>query len=228
MARADRRSRPRRRRPTTCWCCATPARRARRACRKPATCRSRGSSRAQGVKDMVRISDARMSGTAFGTIVLHIAPESAVGGPLALVQNGDMIRLDVAKRRIELLVDDAELEKRRAALPPVATPEWATAATRICSTRPSCRPTKAAISISCAVRARDSGRPRPFRVIASASDSNPWRHEGGLLRRGVYHRARRRRDSLAPRNDGSVSFPSRRCVAPLGLSLIDFQTVPMG
>ena len=60
-----------------------------------------------GVKDMVRISDARMSGTAFGTIVLHITPESAVGGPLALVKNGDMIRLDVAKRSIDLLVDDA-------------------------------------------------------------------------------------------------------------------------
>ena len=59
-----------------------------------------------GVKDMVRISDARMSGTAFGTIVLHITPESAVGGPLALVRNGDMIRLDVAKRSIDLLVDD--------------------------------------------------------------------------------------------------------------------------
>src|SRR6201996_6988363 len=69
-----------------------------------------------GVKDMVRISDARMSGTAFGTIVLHITPESAVGGPLALVRNGDMIRLDVEKRSIDLLVDAAELEKRRAAL----------------------------------------------------------------------------------------------------------------
>jgi dihydroxy-acid dehydratase len=79
----------------------------------------------QGVKDMVRISDARMSGTAFGTIVLHITPESAVGGPLALVKNGDMIRLDVAKRSIDLLVDAAELEKRRAALPLAATPDWA-------------------------------------------------------------------------------------------------------
>ena len=78
-----------------------------------------------GVKDMVRISDARMSGTAFGTIVLHITPESAVGGPLALVKNGDMIRLDVARRSIDLLVDAAELEKRRAALAPTATPEWA-------------------------------------------------------------------------------------------------------
>ena len=83
-----------------------------------------------GVKDMVRISDARMSGTAFGTIVLHITPESAVGGPLALVRNGDMIRLDVARRRIDLLVDAAELEKRRAALKPAATPEWAQARLR--------------------------------------------------------------------------------------------------
>jgi dihydroxy-acid dehydratase len=78
-----------------------------------------------GVKDMVRISDARMSGTAFGTIVLHITPESAVGGPLALVRNGDMIRLDVAKRSIDLLVDASELEKRRAALALPAPPEWA-------------------------------------------------------------------------------------------------------
>ena len=66
----------------------------------------------QGVKDMVRISDARMSGTAFGTIVLHITPEAAVGGPLAIVQNGDQITLDVAARRIELLIDDAELQQR--------------------------------------------------------------------------------------------------------------------
>jgi len=68
-----------------------------------------------GVKDMVRISDARMSGTAFGTIVLHITPESADGGPLGLVKTGDRIRLDVPKRSLQLLVDDAELAKRRAA-----------------------------------------------------------------------------------------------------------------
>jgi dihydroxy-acid dehydratase len=66
-----------------------------------------------------------MSGTAFGTIVLHITPESAVGGPLALVQTGDMIRLDVAGRGIDLLVDEAELARRRAALQPAATPAWA-------------------------------------------------------------------------------------------------------
>jgi dihydroxy-acid dehydratase len=68
----------------------------------------------QGVKDMVRISDARMSGTAFGTIVLHITPESAAGGPLALVRTGDRIRLDVPKRSIELLIDDAEMQRRAA------------------------------------------------------------------------------------------------------------------
>ncbi len=69
----------------------------------------------QGVRDMVRISDARMSGTAFGAVVLHVAPESAAGGPLALVQDGDRIRLDVAKRRIDLLIDDATFAARRAA-----------------------------------------------------------------------------------------------------------------
>ena len=72
----------------------------------------------KGVKDMVRISDARMSGTAFGTIVLHVAPEAAAGGPLALVRDGDRIRLSVKKRRIDLLVDEAELAARRAAAAP--------------------------------------------------------------------------------------------------------------
>jgi dihydroxy-acid dehydratase len=67
----------------------------------------------QGVRDMVRISDARMSGTAYGTIVLHVAPESAIGGPLALVQNGDLIELDVEARRLHLHVDEAELARRR-------------------------------------------------------------------------------------------------------------------
>jgi len=76
-----------------------------------------------GVKDMVRISDARMSGTAFGSIVLHISPESAEGGPLALVRTGDRIRLDTAGRRIDLLVSEDELFSRRAALPrPEAQP----------------------------------------------------------------------------------------------------------
>ena len=72
-----------------------------------------------GVKDMVRISDGRMSGTAFGTVVLHVTPEAAVGGPLALVQTGDRIRLSVSRRELALLVSDEELERRRAAFPVV-------------------------------------------------------------------------------------------------------------
>ena len=72
----------------------------------------------RGITDMVRISDARMSGTAYGTVVLHCAPEAAAGGPLALVQNGDLIALDVDARSLSLLVDDAELQRRRAAWKP--------------------------------------------------------------------------------------------------------------
>ncbi len=68
----------------------------------------------KGVTDMVRISDGRMSGTAYGTVVLHVSPESAVGGTLALVRNGDWIELDVEGRRLHLDVTDAELNERRA------------------------------------------------------------------------------------------------------------------
>ena len=77
-----------------------------------------------GVKDMVRISDARMSGTSYGTVILHVAPESAIGGPLALVENGDLIELDVPNRTLTLHVSDEELARRRAAWtprPPAAT-----------------------------------------------------------------------------------------------------------
>jgi dihydroxy-acid dehydratase len=74
----------------------------------------------QGVTDMVRISDARMSGTSYGTCVLHIAPESSAGGPLALVRTGDLITLDVPRRTLRLEVDDAELDRRRAAWKPPA------------------------------------------------------------------------------------------------------------
>jgi len=77
----------------------------------------------QGVTDMVRISDARMSGTAYGTVVLHTSPESAAGGPLALVEDGDMIELDVEARRLHLDVSDAELERRRGARQTSAAPE---------------------------------------------------------------------------------------------------------
>jgi dihydroxy-acid dehydratase len=81
----------------------------------------------KGITDMVRISDARMSGTAYGTVVLHTSPEAAAGGPLALVQDGDMIELDVHARRLHLEVSDEELARRRAAWTPPPRPErgWA-------------------------------------------------------------------------------------------------------
>src|SRR5262249_1798239 len=66
----------------------------------------------KGIPDMVRISDARMSGTAYGTVVLHSAPEAAAGGPLAVVETGDMIELDVPQRRLALLVEDGEIQRR--------------------------------------------------------------------------------------------------------------------
>ncbi|MBI4553608.1 MAG: dihydroxy-acid dehydratase [Candidatus Latescibacteria bacterium] len=76
-----------------------------------------------GVRDMVRVSDARMSGTAYGTVVLHCSPEAATGGPLAFVRDGDLIELNVAERRIDLLVDDTELARRRAQFVPPPLPE---------------------------------------------------------------------------------------------------------
>ena len=86
---------------------------------------------AKGVRDMVRVSDARMSGTSYGACVLHVAPESFVGGPLALVRDGDVIELDIPARRLTLNVSDEELARRRA---PGASPSPATpAATAACS-----------------------------------------------------------------------------------------------
>jgi dihydroxy-acid dehydratase len=77
----------------------------------------------KGITDMVRISDARMSGTAYGTVVLHTSPEAAAGGPLALVQNGDIVELDVPNRRLHLEVSDAELARRREGWTPPPKPE---------------------------------------------------------------------------------------------------------
>src|SRR5580693_7627507 len=77
-----------------------------------------------GVRDMLRISDARMSGTSYGACVLHVSPESYVGGPLALVRSGDVIAIDVPGRSLELAVPDAELQRRRAAWTP-PTPRFA-------------------------------------------------------------------------------------------------------
>jgi dihydroxy-acid dehydratase len=82
----------------------------------------------KGITDMVRISDARMSGTAYGTVVLHTAPEAAAGGPLAVVQDGDLIELDVAQRRLHLHISDAELARRlalwRPPPPPMTSGYW--------------------------------------------------------------------------------------------------------
>ena len=119
---ADRRSRICRSRPIPCWCCRTPARSAARACRNGACCRFRRRSWRSGIRDMVRLSDARMSGTSYGTCVLHIAPESFVGGPLAFVRDGDIIELDVPGRRLTLQVPDEELARRRADWTPARTP----------------------------------------------------------------------------------------------------------
>jgi len=112
-----------------------------------------------GVKDMVRISDARMSGTAYGSIVLHVTPDAASGGPLAKVRNGDRIRLSVAQRRLDLLVGPEELAARPVAAPPIPERGYA----RLYR-REICRPTAAAISTSCAsIRSLREGceGPRP-------------------------------------------------------------------
>ena len=103
----------------------------------------------QGIRDMVRISDARMSGTAFGTVVVHATPESAAGGPLAAVRTGDLIELDVPNRRLDLLVEPG---RSRADWPLCRNPNPTTdVAMAGCLRNTSCRQTKAAILISCAL-----------------------------------------------------------------------------
>jgi dihydroxyacid dehydratase/phosphogluconate dehydratase len=112
-----------------------------------ATCRCRRSCCEQGVRDMVRVCDGRMSGTAYGTVVLHVAPEAAAGGPLALVRTGDVITLDVPARRLDLDVPADELAAQRSP-PPKATASAAPspsprAAGRSSTSTTSCRPTPA-------------------------------------------------------------------------------------
>ena len=124
-----------------------------------------------GVKDMVRISDARMSGTAYGTIVLHVAPEAAVGGPLAAVRNGDRIRLSVSNKRIDLLVDDAEIRASPGGLR--ATARSRRAATRRCTERRCCRHPKAATSTSSSARPPSRPVADPF-LAPSRRFINPW------------------------------------------------------
>jgi dihydroxy-acid dehydratase len=108
----------------------------------------------KGITDMVRISDARMSGTAYGTVVLHTAPEAAAGGPLAAVRSGDFIELDVPNRRIHLDISATELEERmkawRPPQPPLASGYWSSTSTT------SCRPTRAPTSTSSSASAAHS------------------------------------------------------------------------
>ncbi len=134
----------------------------------------------QGVRDMVRLSDARMSGTSYGACILHVSPESYVGGPLALVRTGDVIALDVEARTVNLEISDAEMAARRAALK--QTPRATSAATAGCSHATSARPTKAATSTS-SKPASASRCPNPRSTEAlptttSRGDIRRTRHQG--------------------------------------------------
>ena len=122
----------------------------------------------QGVKDIVRISDARMSGTAFGTVVLHVAPESAAGGPLAAVRDGDPIVLDVDARRLDLDLPADEIERRLAAW----TPAGAALPARLRRALPRARPAgRPGLRLRLPPRASRASRPRASRSACSAAGS---------------------------------------------------------
>ena len=185
----------------------------------------RRSSPRQGVKDMVRISDARMSGTAFGTIVLHVSPEAAAGGPLALVRNGDRIRLSVAERKLDLLVDDAELAQARA--PRTGRRNRIRhAATRGSTCKACCRPSTAATSISCVTRRTDPHDPNQRSAVPRrhAVQRRPEPRRRALraalpLARCEQRRARRVRHELRGelarrrRTDGAAREARRRAAS---------------
>ena len=143
---------------------------------------------AKGVRDMVRISDARMSGTAYGTCVLHVAPESFVGGPLALVRDGDVIELDIPARRLSLHVSDEELEKRRAAWrkPP---PRYARGYGRLFSEHVS--QANEGCDFDFLERRRANSGPRNPLTPADAMDAlhNPFKQalKSGRLQIGLWH-----------------------------------------
>ena len=143
-----------------------------------------------GVKDMVRISDARMSGTAFGTIVLHVTPEAAAGGPLALVRNGDRIRLSVKERRLDLLVDAGELARRRGAL--AAAPTAPARGYRRLYWSTCCRPTH-----GCDFDFLRPERPRRLATLIGVSPTMAGR--GATAgRRAAPRRPSRRRETPSP------------------------------
>ena len=149
-----------------CWCSSTPGRRAAPACRSGAPRRSPRSLLQAGVKDMVRISDARMSGTSYGTVVLHVAPESAVGRPArAGARTATRSSCDVPERRLTLRVP------RRGARAPARRVDAAAArthaaATAACSSTTCSRPTRAWTSTSCAGRPRSAPRTPPAPATA--------------------------------------------------------------
>ena len=148
--------------PTRCWCCAAAAPRATRACPRCRTCRCRRKLLEQGVRDMVRVCDGRMSGTAYGTVVLHVVPEAAAGGPLALVADGDMIVLDVAgrsPRRRRARRTSWPRASRGAATPSMRSRIPRAAGSGSTSTT-CCRPTPAPTSTSCVGSQRLRGQPR--------------------------------------------------------------------
>ena len=132
----------------------------------------------KGVRDMVRISDARMSGTAYGTVVLHVCPEAAAGGPLALVENGDMIELDVEAGRLHLDVPEAELARAQGVRRPPAPAM--TSGYQKCTSTTSCRPLRAPISISCAAAAAPRSRAKAIEQTAAlvyGATASPRRQE---------------------------------------------------
>jgi hypothetical protein len=151
---------------------------------------------AQGVTDMVRISDARMSGTAYGTVVLHVAPEARAGGPLAVVREGDWIELDAETGRLHLDVPEKpNWPTASPPGPPRSSPIPPTApAIASCTSSTCCRPTRAATSISSSARAepaclfqdRDRGRRQQ---VARADPPGRRRHRRPVGRRGSHHAA---------------------------------------
>ena len=133
----------------------------------------------KGVKDMVRMSDARMSGTAFGTIVLHVTPDAASGGPLGLVRNGDRIRLSVKQRRITLLVDDAELKRRAQAAPSRYGPTGARLCPALRAGNPRRRRRLRFRLPQAALRPGAARAARPYRFVngrVGLIRDSPWRH----------------------------------------------------
>ena len=178
---------------------------------------------AAGVRDMVRVSDARMSGTAGGTVVLHVAPEAAVGGPLAHVRDGDEVLLDAEARRLDLLVPDAELARRRAAWqPPASVPDRGYR--RLFGERVLQAP-RAATSTSWSPRPRSSPEPpvnrrvgrgpqEPHRQRVRARGDSPrrWRGTAGASRGPRSGRTPRSRGAAEEQEEGEQRDRGPACL----------------